>query len=280
MPTDRGSAGERGLALVIVLWGLLLLSLIAASLLVEVRAARTVSATERARLQAMLAADGTINRVILSLLDPRDTLSLPMDGSTQIVGDVGQDVVVRVESEAGKIDLNAAPRPLLTALFRTHGASAPEAEVLATRVVAWRSAGSDMRDADAAAPYAEAGRRYGPRLAPFRSTGELRLVLGMNDELLSAVMPCITVWSGEASLDRSVARTEVLRTLEEAGDALAGSERMAREAGVSGIPGRPGPGQTVTIVARVDTPSIRLERRAAVQIAGDRREPYRILGWQ
>lgn len=279
--TARGEAGEEGFALVLVVWAFLLLATLVGGLLLEARTSRTVAATGAEQLRARLIADGAINRAIMALLDARDPLRLPLDGAVQSIQLFGKTVSLRTESEAGKVNLNAAPLGLLAALFEGCGAPTAEARTLAARVVAWRTPSVGAARTDAIASYREAGRRYGPRLAPFRSVGELRLVLGMTDALQTAVAPIATVWSGDGSVDRSVAGEEMLRVLEAAGDALAASQRAARANGhAAGANRPPAVGEAVTITATLETADFALVRIAVIQVAGDRHEPYRVLAWR
>src|SRR5262249_7871857 len=153
------------------------------------------------------------------------------DGAVQSVELFGQEIALRTESEAGKVNLNAAPVSLLAALFAGQGVAPDEAGLLAARVATWRAPTAGTARSEAIAAYRDAGRVYGPRFAPFRSVGELRLVLGMTDALQAAVAPLTTVWSGDGSLDRSVAGEALLRVLEATGDTLAASQRAARARG-------------------------------------------------
>jgi len=278
---EQGEQGEQGFALVLVLWTFLLLAALVGSLLLEARTSRTVAATGAEHLRARLIVDGAINRAIMALLDARDPLRLPLDGTLQSIQLFGQNIALRAESEAGKVNLNAAPVSLLAALFAGQGLPPAEAGLLAARVVAWRAPSLRTARSEAIADYQDAGRSYGPRFAPFRSVGELRLVLGMTDALQDAVAPLTTVWSGDGSVDRSVAGEALLRVLEAAGDALAASQRAARAKGSAAGANRPAAlGEAVSIAASLDTKDFALERFAVIQVAGDRREPYRVLAWR
>jgi general secretion pathway protein K len=276
----NAEAAEEGFALVLVLWALLLLSVLGGSFLVEARTTRIVADTAAVQLQGRLMSDGAINRAIMALLDVRDPLRLSLDGSTRVIRLFDHDIRLRVESESGKANLNAAPLSLLAALFR--GADVPpgDADALAARVAAWRTPASENARSNEAALYRQAGRAYRPRFGPFRSVGELRLVLGMTDALQAAMAPLTTVWSGDSAIARSVAGEAMLRVLEGQGDSLAGSQRVARDAGQAAGAGRPlAVGEAVTIAARLELPDLVVERTAVIQLAGDRREPYRVLAW-
>jgi general secretion pathway protein K len=225
------SSPDSGFALLIVLWALLLLSILAGGYLLEARAARTVAATAVSQASARALADAAINRSIMALLDPRDPLRLPLDGSLHEIQILGHRIALRWESEAGKVDLNAAPTGLLTSVLQGQGLSEEEAAGLAKQIGVWRSpSGGPAREA-ATSLYREAGRSYGPRFGPFRSIGELRLVAGMNDALQTAITPLITVWSNTGAIDRSVANESLLHALEAANDNLAARQLAARQTG-------------------------------------------------
>jgi general secretion pathway protein K len=274
------SSRDSGFALLIVLWALLLLSILAGGCLLEARAARTVAASAVSQVRARAVADAAINRSIMAFLDPRDPLRLPLDGSLREIQLLDHRIVLACESEAGKVDLNAAPTGLLTSVLRGQGLTDQEAVALAKQIVVWRSPLRGPSREAAVALYREAGRSYGPRFAPFRSIGELRLVAGMNDALQTAISPLVTVWSNTGAIDRSVAKESLLHVLEAANDNLAAGQLAARQAGrAAGSDRPPALGEVLTITARLEIADIVLTRTAAIQIAGDRAEPYRVLSW-
>jgi len=280
MRQDDAIRNDQGFALVLVLWALLLLTVLGAGLLVETRVTRMVAATSSVRLKAQLIADGAINRAVMAVLDPRDPLHLPLDGASQVVGFLGHSVELATESEAGKISLNAASPDLFAKLFRGVGVAPDDAASLAARIVAWRTSPSESDRADIVRQYHEAERTYVPRFGLFRSTGELRLVLGMTDALQSAVAPLVTVWSESGDIDRSVARPEVLQILKAAGDDLAESQLEARKKGqAAGIDRPVRKDEVVTITANLEMDGLAVSRVAVIQIAGDPHEPYRVLAW-
>lgn len=276
----RRGEGEAGFALVLVMWVLLLLGLLGTGLLHEARMTRQQAASVSGALQARAAADGAIRRVILGLLDPRDPLRWPLDGTRHTMTLFGRPIQVQVASEAGKIDLNAASPDLLATLFRGAGLGPSEAAGLAASIVAWRQPTHASTD-DPNAPYHDAGRPYGPRQGPFRAVSELRLVLGMTDALQEAVSPLVTVWSHAPGVDRGAAGDNMLDLLAQAGDGLAGLQRTAREHGeAAGADRPPGVGEALAITAQLEEGGRVTERRAIIQLAGSRKEPYRVLSWR
>ncbi len=271
---------DGGFALVLVLWIGLLMAIIGSSLLHEAESASIGAASGAAAFQAALAADGAINRAILSLIDPSDPLRWQIDGTPRTLRLFTHDIEVRVESERGKIDLNAAPVSMLSALFQAEQLSASESQTLAERVGDWRSQCPPGAIDSTANIYRDEGRSYGPRHGPFRSTGELRMILGMTDELEASALPMITVYSGSAAVDRGVAGDAVLRVLRTAGDAFAAAQLSARaEGNAAGVDRLPLAGEVLSISAGVDSHGVSTQRVAVIRLRGDAGSPYTILDW-
>ncbi|MGC0392483.1 MULTISPECIES: type II secretion system minor pseudopilin [Bradyrhizobium] len=131
--------------------------------------------------------------------------------SIRIGGDV---VAVSFLTEAARVDLNAAPKEMIANLFNILGADAEAAQDHADRVVSWRTKPVDKAAARSEeALYAAAGRKYGPRLAPFVHVDELPLVLGPPSWLLDRVMPFVTVFSGSPGIDILAAPAEVVASV-------------------------------------------------------------------
>src|SRR6202008_1913354 len=111
------------------------------------------------------------------------------------------------------IDLNLAPKELLSGLFAVLGAAPEDAGAYAERIIAWRTkpaAGGQNTEADA---YQAAGLLYGPRQAPFENASELRLVRGLPSELAGAALPFVTIFHGRAEIDVNEAPAQVIAAL-------------------------------------------------------------------
>jgi general secretion pathway protein K len=266
---------------VAVLWFLMLIAVIGGSLLRQVRSDRALATNAVALVEAQLLADAGIRRAILSLIDPQDPVRWQLGGAPRSVSLFGHEITVRVDSESGKIDLGAAPSLLLSALFRSQGVAPGEADLLATRIIEWRTPATVAETDETSDPYRAAGRAYGPRHGPFRSVDELRLVLGMTERLQEAVAPLVTVYSRSPSVDRRVATDGVLRVLEEGGDGLATSQREARQRNeAAGADRLPVPGEAVRIEAHVEADGFSVLRSAVVRLTGARIQPYWIMAWR
>jgi general secretion pathway protein K len=211
---------SKGFALVLVLWVLSLLTLMAGSFAVGMR--REVSITEgiKNNAQAIALAQSGIAVAELMLLgaDENQANATPgknwrTDGSIyQIMFDNAQ-VRIRMLSETGKIDINQADPGLLKALLM-HAPAPEEARKDQNRVAKLLGAVLDWRDADEnvrtpgaeKTQYQAAGLKYHPRNKGFQNIEELQMVLGMDSVTFTWLEPLITVYSGQAQVDKTATR--------------------------------------------------------------------------
>jgi hypothetical protein len=98
------------------------------------------------------------------------------------------DVMVDFQSESALIDLNMAPKPLLTGLFTVLGVKREDADGFADRILSWRTPLTSGPSDSEAALYRSAGRNYGPRHGPFQHVNELGLVLGLPPALVDSAL--------------------------------------------------------------------------------------------
>jgi len=113
-------------------------------------------------------------------------------------------------SETARIDLNSAPKELLSGLFTGLGASRGQADYYADRIIGWRSPPPEDNSPNEAANYRTAGMLYGPRGAPFPHTAELALVLGIPEVMVERALPYLTVYSGQPQVNIFTAAPQVL----------------------------------------------------------------------
>jgi general secretion pathway protein K len=208
--------GERGWALVSVLWAVAILSMMAAA-----TQALTVSSARIAHREfdaARLAADmhAGVVRAVLALDDPRMNARWRIDGVPQSFSFDGLAMTISVQDEAGLIDLNAADDTTLAGLFTSAGLAPDAAKTLAAAVVDWREpVGSDddptRQQGTTDGQYAGVG--YKPRHNPFQTVDELKLVVGMTPALFARVAPALTVYSRQADVDEDYAPLAVLNAL-------------------------------------------------------------------
>jgi len=259
---------QQGLALVLVLWLVVLLSIMATgharNVQVETRlAARQVEATA-----ARYVAEAAINIAIRDLLDgDRDE---PPDTSGRLLAGrvLGRNALLSIRSAAGLVDINNAGEDLLHALFVAAGADDSTGRSLAQAVLDWRD-GDDLvrlygaEDDD----YRAAGLRWTARDAEFTSVEELRYVIGMPAEIYEKIAPCLTVHSGLATIDLESAPEFVIDALSAAQVSTAGRQQASDTV------------YHITATVRGSGTSS-ATAKAVVRITGDRDEPYEILEWR
>jgi general secretion pathway protein K len=287
----RPRARDRGFIIVAVLWIVLALATFASIYAAYVvRTADAVGSSDRrVRAQALFTAalELTTYRLTASDTDKR-----PPTGQFNFrMGLV--TVLVDFGSEAGRIDLNAAPKPLLASLFVTLGARPADADTYANHVMAWRGAAAQSGGGDTEAEaYRVAGLNYAPPHAPFQDVGELWLVLGLPPALVERALPCLTVFSGVGQVNVLAAPPVVLAALpgitpEQVNGVLA-ARRSAPDgqavlASLEGIRDSAtvemGRSVRVSVGLRFDDGS-RANADIVILLTDDGEEPYRILSWR
>jgi general secretion pathway protein K len=137
------------------------------------------------------------------------------------------DVGVEFLTEAARIDLNMASKPLIGGLFAVLGAQPQQAGYYADRVIGWRTRPkpiapqpnaqpnpqSNAQDNNEDSLYRTAGLGYYPRRAPFNHIGELWLVQGLPPALVERALSFVTVYSGMPEINVLEAPPEVIAAL-------------------------------------------------------------------
>jgi general secretion pathway protein K len=218
--SNRHCAGESGFALVLVIWGLGLISLIALTVMTVGRHRHLVMANliENAKAEALAEAGINLRRLELRAAfssDQPNTLPFPTNGEPVLCTmPQGALAALAVEDEGGKADLNTTSPQLMSALLRGFGAAFEEADRVAAAIADFsRPATNVVLDDVALLAYAQDGRAYGPKKGPFETVLELDQVIGMRPELLQAVLPFVTVHSRTPGVDPRVAAPALLAAL-------------------------------------------------------------------
>ena len=205
-------AGQRGVALLLVMW---LIALLAALVGAFALIARTEHLQGRVLVRGLVAENAAragieygLTRVAAA--DPRQQW-LP-DGRPHRWRYGGASIEVKIVDETGKIDLNQADITLLTESIRRAGSDPQQAAVLAAAILDWRDPDSLSQPAGGGedGDYASAGLPYGAKDAEFESVAELEQVLGFSPALYAKMAPHLTVFSGRVRPDPAFASAEVL----------------------------------------------------------------------
>jgi general secretion pathway protein K len=225
------SIRQRGFALLIVLWTVGFLALLGTRIVAAGRTDTQLATNLKQDAVLRAAADGAIANAVFHVLAARDSKLAP-DGVTREVR-IGQTpVLVRIENESDRINLNTASAVLLRTLILEMGVAPALADRVAGAILDWRTSGENSRPNGAkATEYRAAGLAYGPPGAPFQSVGELADVLGMTPQLFERLAPHLTVMT-DGDPDMSTRDPVVARALTDAGgvaDDVIGGQQTADE---------------------------------------------------
>lgn len=287
----RSGSDEDGIALVAVLWIVVLLAVIAVAVMsmthMEHRAARNLASQALAEATC----DAAIYRAIADLFEPPAHRRWRVDGTPASLAFDGKTVLVAIQDELGRIDLNNASEELLDGLLRSVGVPSGPARALLDAIADWRDEDDDRRINGAeATDYRDTGRSYVPRNGWFQTVEELRLVLGMTDDLFARLEPALTVYSQNRGIDVESAPRAALAALPGMNEAAV-SERLRlraeRAASAGDQPGAAnslgqnlaGRAYAIRAIAALDD-GTRLIREAVVRLTFNPSRPFVVHAWR
>jgi len=296
--TGSGGLGlpsrERGVALVMVLWILLLVTISTGAYTLMARMDQLEAFTVLSGTRARLAAEAGMNLALLSLRDPDETTRMVPDGRPYVIEYQDVAVEVQVTDERGKLDVNAADEQTLFNLLSGNGLEPDEARLLAAAIMDWKDA-DEIERADGAEleAYTAAGYAVGPGNRSFVMIEELLQVLGMPWDLYKKMEPGLTVYSQAGQPDPAYAPVEALLALPDMTeqDALNFVTDRQSEESLNGVgavlPGGQvamarGRGLTYSILAKATLPNgIWDQVEATIRLGGGADGlPYRVLRWR
>jgi general secretion pathway protein K len=265
--------GQRGFALLIVLWTLVLIAFITAHVTATGRTEIRIAANLAANAAAQAAADGGVYQAIFNLADPRPERRWALDRAPHEIDIGGSRVTLRLDDEDARVNPSYASPALLEALMRVVGADPGAAASLAQGIAEWTGSASTRRSAAAVlAEYQAAGLDYGPPGAPLESVDELLRVHGMTPAIFNALRPHLTLF-GQPVPDRAGADPEVAAALALLGPPAAGITRTALPA-VSDT-------MTARIRATAQGPANAIATRVAVaRIGPSQPNGFTLLAWE
>lgn len=205
---------QGGMALIVVLWLVVLLSIMATGHSRNAHTDVTLASRQVESARARALAEAGINHVILEMLAKDSDAELPVDGSvftTNIYDDV---ITLAIRDATGLVDLNAADPNLLGATLRACGVEESEERELVDAILDWRDKDDlahlhGIEDED----YLAAGVPWTSRDGAFESIDELRYLPGMSQALFDQLAPLVTVHSGSGKLNLEYAPPALITAL-------------------------------------------------------------------
>jgi general secretion pathway protein K len=290
----RPPGQQSGVALVMVLWILLLVTVSTGAYTLmarmDVLEAHTVLWSTRARM----AAEAGMNLAVLALRDPDEFTRWVPDGRPYEI--LFQDAILelKVTDERGKLDINGVTEPALQQLFLNNDLDADQATYLAAAIKDWNDTDELERPNGAEEEsYLASGLSVGPGNRSFVMVEELLQVLGMSWELFQKIEPGLTVYSEAAAPDPAYAPVEALlalpdMTLEDALNFVAERNSQDAAGGVgTALPNGQiamarGRGLTYSIQAKATLPNgVWDQVEATIRLGGNPDgRPFRILRWR
>jgi hypothetical protein len=260
--------GERGAALVVVLWITLAIALLAAALSRGIRLETHRLANRVAAAEARAAVEAGFAHAAMGLLSPVDR-RWTGDGRVHAVQDGAARLDIRVWDDTGRLDLNRAPPERLRRILAgvLDGA---RAEALVRRILAARTPGP-ITDPAALAAAAGLDRAAWARLARLTTVHN-----GLPAEGVAArAAPdgLLRLWPGLAPLDRRA----LLAARDRPGTPLPAG--LAARLAALGLQDGP-PGEVFTVRVTATTLAARASAEALVWLHAGAGQAYRILEWR
>ncbi len=206
---------QRGIALILVLWVVTLLAVIAGSFVYGARSSALAAGNLVAVAKARALADAGVHRGLYELRKPQnDAERWLANGRDYVFSLDGAEIHVLMRDEVAKIDLNTANETLLKSLLQSAGLDEEQANQLLDAILDWRDPDDLARPQGAERDRYEAlGLPYIPPNAAFRTVEELQQVIGITPALYRRLAGAITVHSGQAGINSTLASRQVLLAL-------------------------------------------------------------------
>lgn len=266
LPLGRygSGSGRSGFALIAVIWSLGLISLLGTAVIVDARYRTKVTSSDVSVLAASTAAESAVNLAIAWLLTGTAQEQVKFPLRCQMPG--GERVIIDVEEETGKVDLNAAKPEVLARLFMAMTRDQTAGMRVAANIVAFRDA---VRGQTAdASPQPNSNKPDNSKKTAFTSIMQLDQIGGVSPRLFRTALRFVTVRSPRSEPDKDAA-SPALRML------------LGLDQGKA-VPQR-APPTTGSVTIRADVSAAdgaRFIREGLVLLGSDDGRPFRIYEWR
>ncbi len=260
---SRVPPSQRGMAMVLVLWVISLMTIMAGSFALSTQREAGILSHAHERAKAIALAEGGVNYAMLMLSLPDPKLRWLADGTPYVWQVEGARVHIRIMDEGGKIDLNAAQEQTLQTVFKFVLHNEELGARLTDAILDWRDPDELKRTHGAEAEDYQSRRMNAPpQNRNFLIMDELRGVMGVTPELYRKLESWFTLYTGDGGLNPAKASREVLLPLMGGDIAAVDNYIQQRRLGAPAVPLPPVPGlpfggasdmaYTVLAVAEID----------------------------
>ena len=288
----KTSRKQRGIALVIVLWMLALLTIMATGYSRMMRTETMLTANLVHSSQAASLAEAGINVAIVELLKPAQEQDWKTDGTSYKYEHNNNLITVKIRAENGKIDLNTARTELLYGLLESVNEFEEDYLPLLQAILDWRDKNDQVRNHGAEDEYyRNAGLDYGAKDGPFNSLDELLLVKGFTSELYRKIRPALTIYSHQSGIYPQSAPREALLAIPyilttevdsylEMREMSSASDRPVSLTGADSKYIARGKGTVFSITSEAKINNTLARLNVVVSLRKNEQQPYSIIAWQ
>lgn len=221
---------QRGVALILVLWVLSILTLMAGSFTLTMRRETAGLSHTKENAQALAQAKSGLALAQAMLLNEDENKRWRVDGSIYEIESETAKTRIRIMSEFGKIDINSATTQLLHHVLQFAPLEIQAQQELENAILDWRDEDETTRPFGAEKnEYKAAKLSYTPRNKPFRSFEELQMLKGMTADVFAWMQPIFTIYAaGQTEIETNTSSREVLNVLPQIDTTQLGNYFLAR----------------------------------------------------
>ncbi|MBV2092556.1 MAG: general secretion pathway protein GspK [Candidatus Thiodiazotropha sp. (ex Ctena orbiculata)] len=288
---DRGDFAacgrNRGVALILVLWLVALLTIIAASFSTQSKVESRLAGNSKDALQAKLLAESGFSRAVMELMVISPQQRWNFNGQLYPLQTAQGELEVSIRNASGLLDLNKASSDQLNRLFVLISDDPEERNALVDRLNDWRDA-DDLRRLNGAEDkdYRAAGYNYATAGKDLTSLEELAYVMGFDAARVNRLRPYVTLNSDTATVDFRFASEQLTALLTSTGHSgLELTEALDQlDSELADLDLSQGGGTSQSKVFRIEV-SARTKQGGHARIVADvglknrGRKPYSIHSW-
>ena len=276
--------GQRGVALVVVLWMSIILTVLVSSFANVIKSSIVIAGTENSILLHYAGIDSALEVAVFGIMDKKKKKVWLRPGRINKVRISGKDINIRIVDPKGLVDINRADRNMLRALFRRVTGNQSRSDEIVRQIIAKRT--------QKTAP-TKIQNRSGARQISFRHIEDLLALPAMNADMFGKMSGIITVFSGQKKINPATAPREVLLSVpgltgpfvadflqkrkRDVEDTRNYTDIVTRSDGALALSKRDV--HIIYVTAAWGKSSQLLGRRYVVAIGLDREKPFRILSW-
>ena len=199
---DHAMKDQRGVALIIVLWILSLMTIMAGSYSLSTKRESENLRHAHERIKQKALAASALNYAMMMLSLPNEKKRWPSDGQPRVwqLGDASAEITV--VDEGSKIDLNAAQDKTLQTILELVLQDRNLAMTLTDTILDWKDPDDIKRPHGAeSADYRALDLKNVPQNRNFLILDELKSVKGVTREVLQQLSPWFTIYTGQDGIN-------------------------------------------------------------------------------